>query len=118
MLLVTWLVTLQPKFSRQSFQGYLLWLAISLIGGYAIYQGSIVLIAQLVGGHGFSSTILWGIFLKDFIWAMALFGVYGGILFRHELANKAFPNQLKKLILITESKCFEFLRQISSTWGN
>ncbi len=77
MLLVTWLVTLQPKFSRQSFQGYLLWLAISLIGGYAIYQGSIVLVAQWMGGHGFSSTILGKIFFKDFNWAMALYGVYG-----------------------------------------
>ncbi len=95
MLTVTWLVTLQPKFSRQSFQGYLLWLAISLIGGYAIYQGSIVLIAQLLGGHGFSSIILWKIFLRDVIWGMALFGVYGCIILRHELANKAFPNQLK-----------------------
>ena len=94
-LLVTWLVTLQPKFSRQSFQGYSIWLAISLIGGYAIYQGSIVLIAQLVGGHGFSSIILWGIFFQDFIWAMALFSVYGCILLRHELANKAFSSQLK-----------------------
>ena len=94
-LLVTWLVTLQPKFSRQSFQGYLLWLAISLIGSYAIYQGSIVLIAQLLGGHGFSSIILWKIFLRDVIWGMALFGVYGCILLRHELANKAFPSQLK-----------------------
>ena len=95
MLTITWLVTLQPKFSRQSFQGYLLWLAISLIGGYAIYQGSIVLIAQLLGGHGFSSIILWKIFLRDVIWGMALFSVYGCIILRHELANKAFPNQLK-----------------------
>ena len=75
-LLVTWLVTLQPKFSRQRFQGYLIWLAISLIGGYAIYQGSIVLIAQLVGGHGFSSTILWGIFVKNVIGAAALSAIH------------------------------------------
>ena len=47
MLTVTWLVTaLRPQFSRYNLQGYLLWLAISLIGGYAIYQGSIVLVAQ------------------------------------------------------------------------
>ena len=94
-LLVTWLVTLQPKFSRQSFQGYLVWLAISLIGGYAIYQGSIVLVAQWMGGHGFSSTILGKIFLRDVIWAMALYGVYGCVLLRYKLANKVFPNQLK-----------------------
>lgn len=33
MLSVTWLVTLQPKFSRNNWQGYLLWLAISVVGG-------------------------------------------------------------------------------------
>ncbi|HHP7230048.1 MAG TPA: hypothetical protein ACFCUY_04225 [Xenococcaceae cyanobacterium] len=94
-LAVTWLVTLQPKFSRRNFRGYLIWLAISFISSYAIYQGSIVLVAQWMGGHGFSSAILWGIFLKNFIWAMALFGVYGCILLRHQLAYKAFPSQLK-----------------------
>ncbi len=94
-LLVTWLVALQPKFSSQSFQGYLVWLAISLISGYAIYQGSIFLVAQWMGGHGFSSIILWKIFFKDFNWAMALYGVYGCILLRYKLANKVFPNQLK-----------------------
>ncbi len=88
MLTVTWLVTLQPQFSRCNLQGYLLWLAISLIGGYAIYQGSIVLVAQWMGGHGFSSTILWKIFLRDVIWAMALFGIYSCVLLRHKLANK------------------------------
>ena len=95
MLAVTWLVTLQPKFSRRSFRGYLIWLAISLIGGYAIYQGSIVLVAQWMGGHGFSSAILWKIFLKNFIWAMALFSAYGCVLLRHDLAHKAFPSPLK-----------------------
>lgn len=77
MLLVTYLVTLQPKFSRYNFQGYLIWLAIALVGGYAIYQGSILLIAQLMSGHGFSSAILWGIFVKNVIWAAALSGVHG-----------------------------------------
>ena len=75
-LLVTWLITLPTKFSRHSFQGYLLWLAISVIGGYAMYQGSIVLINQLMGGHGFSSTILWQIFLKDVAWAVVLSAIH------------------------------------------
>ncbi|NJK57915.1 MAG: hypothetical protein HC939_18940 [Pleurocapsa sp. SU_5_0] len=77
MLTVTWLVTLQPKFSRNNWQSYLLWLAIGVVGGYAIYQGSIVLIAQLMSGHGFSSAILWGIFVKDVVWAVALSTVHG-----------------------------------------
>ncbi|MGV2828667.1 hypothetical protein [Myxosarcina sp. GI1(2024)] len=68
---------MRPKFSRHSVWGYLIWLAVSLVSGYGIYQGSIVLIAQLMGGHGFSSTILWGIFIKNFIWATALSGIHG-----------------------------------------
>ncbi|MGF1487344.1 MAG: hypothetical protein ACFBSE_09545 [Prochloraceae cyanobacterium] len=75
-VLVTWLVTLRPKFSRNSFQGYLLWLAISVVGGYAIYQSSIVLIAQLMGGHGFTAVILWQIFVKDAVWAIALSAIH------------------------------------------
>ena len=88
-LLVTWLVTLQPKFSRQSFQGYLLWLAISLIGGYATYQGSIVLIAQWMGRHGFSFTILGQIFLKDAGWAVVLSAIHSSIVW---LVIQTIPN--------------------------
>ncbi|MEO1005660.1 MAG: hypothetical protein AAFW67_07360 [Cyanobacteria bacterium J06638_38] len=87
-LLVTYLVTLKPKFSRHNFQGYLLWLAIAIVGGYFIYQGSILLIAQLMGGHEFSSAILWGIFVKDVIWSAALSGVHGCAL----LMNKAIAH--------------------------
>lgn len=92
MLMVTWLVTLQPKFSRNNWQGYLLWLAISVVGGYAIYQGSIVLIAQLMGGHGLSSAILWGIFVKDVAWAVALSTV-------HACALTAIAINLSKQII-------------------
>ena len=88
MLTITWLVTLQPKFSRHNLQSYLLWLAISVLGGYAIYQSSIVLIAQLMGGHGFSSAILWGIFVKDVVWAAALSGIHGCAVLRFAFANK------------------------------
>ena len=78
--LVTWLLTLQPKFSRNNFQGYLIWLAIGVLGGYALYQGSIVLIAQLMGGHGFSLTVLWSIFWKDIVWAISLSLLHGCVL--------------------------------------
>ena len=88
-LLITWLITLQPKFSRRSFRGYLLWLAIAVVGGYAIYQGSIVLIAQLMGGHGFSFTILWQIFLKDGGWAVVLSAIHSSLVW---LVIQTIPN--------------------------
>ena len=89
MLTVTWLVTLQPKFSRRSFRGYLLWLALAVVGGYAIYQGSIVLITQLMGGHGFSFTILWQIFLKDGGWAVVLSAIHSSLVW---LVIQTIPN--------------------------
>jgi hypothetical protein len=76
MLLVTWLVTLRPKFSRDNVRGYLIWLAIAIVGGYAIYQGSIVLIAQLMGGHGLNAVILGRIFVRDVVWACALSAIH------------------------------------------
>ncbi|HHP7230575.1 MAG TPA: hypothetical protein ACFCUY_06920 [Xenococcaceae cyanobacterium] len=88
-LLITWLITLKPKFSRRSFRGYLLWLAIAVVGGYAIYQGSIVFIAQLMGGHGFSFTILWGIFLKDTVWAVVLSAIHSSLVW---LVIQTIPN--------------------------
>ncbi len=94
-LLITWLVTLRPKFSRYSFWGYLTWLVVSFVAGYAIYQGSIVLIAQLMSGHGFNSTILWGIFVKNVIWAAALSGIYCCVLLGFTIANKMSSKQLK-----------------------
>ncbi len=90
MLTVTWLVTaLRPQFSRCNLQGYLLWLVISLIAGYAIYQGSIVLVAQWMGGHGFSSTILWKIFLKDTGWAVVLSAIHSSLIW---LVIQTIPN--------------------------
>jgi hypothetical protein len=76
-LLVTWLVTLRPKFSRYNWRGYLIWLAVSVVGGYAIYQGSILLIAEFMGGHGLSGLILGRIFVRDVIWTVALAVVHG-----------------------------------------
>lgn len=87
MLLVTLLITMKPKFSRHNFQGYLTWLAIAVVGGYAIYQGSIVLVALLMSGHGFSSQILWGIFVKDAIWAVALSAIHCCVVLRFTVPN-------------------------------
>ena len=70
-LLVTGLVTLRPSFC-QRFWGHCLWLVISVIGGYLLYQGAIILIAQLMGGHGLTSAILSRIFLKNCLWGLGL----------------------------------------------
>ena len=91
-LLVTWLVTLQPKFSRYNVWGSLTWLVVSLVGGYAIYQGSIVLIAQWMGGHGFSSAILWGIFVKNIIGAAALSAIHCSLVWVVRQTNSQYSH--------------------------
>ncbi|MDJ0596738.1 MAG: hypothetical protein QNJ72_43385 [Pleurocapsa sp. MO_226.B13] len=93
-LLVTWLVTLRPKFSRYNVWGYLTWLIASLVGGYAIYQGSIVLIAQLTSGHGLTAVILWRIFVKNAIWATALTAIHSCAVFRFTIANQTSSSKL------------------------
>jgi len=88
MLLVTWIVTLRPVFSRHNWQGYLIWLAVSVVGGYAIYQGSIVLIAHFMGGHGLTAIILGRIFVRDATWAVALSAIHCGVVW---LVMQAVP---------------------------
>ena len=64
------------------------------MGGYAIYQGCIVLIAQLMNGHGFSSTILWGIFVKNAIWVTALSAIHSYALLRFTIVNQTSSSKL------------------------
>ncbi|WP_413160629.1 hypothetical protein ACL6C3_19155 [Capilliphycus salinus ALCB114379] len=75
-IIVTGLITLRPRFSRINFWGYLIWLIVAIVGGYALFEGSIVLIADLMGGHGFTAEILWRIFVKDAVWAMSLSAIH------------------------------------------
>ncbi|MDJ0509480.1 MAG: hypothetical protein QNJ64_09540 [Crocosphaera sp.] len=75
-LLITGLVTLRPTFC-QHFWGHCLWLVISLIGGYLLYEGAINIIAQLMGGHGLTLAILWRIFLKNCLWGISLSLIHG-----------------------------------------
>ncbi|ACB54168.1 hypothetical protein cce_4820 [Crocosphaera subtropica ATCC 51142] len=75
-LFVTGLVTLRPTFC-QRFWGHCLWLVISVIGGYLLYQGAIIVFAQLMGGHSLTLAILWRIFLKNCLWGIGLSLIHG-----------------------------------------
>ena len=83
-LIVTYLVTLLPRWIPLNFRGYLLRLTLGIVGGYAFYEGAIVAIAQLMGGHGFTAAILWRIFVKNAIWAAGLSAVHS-ILVRRKM---------------------------------
>ncbi|MGD1808268.1 hypothetical protein ACP6PL_22925 [Dapis sp. BLCC M126] len=73
-LLVTILATLKPKFIEQRIWKYYLWLSGSLVIGYVLFEGIILLTASLMAGdsHGLTVAILGRIFVKNIVWAIAL----------------------------------------------
>ncbi|GGA43967.1 hypothetical protein [Okeania sp. KiyG1] len=98
-LLVTILASIKPKFMGEKVWRYYLWLTASLVIGYILFEGIILLTASLmVGeGHGLTVAILGRIFVKNLVWAIALtfihsFLIWNGIKFskRYENSN-LFP---------------------------
>lgn len=75
-VVVTLIASVQPTFSRRSWVGQGLWLGISLLLGFAAYQSSTLLVNQWVGMHGLTVDVFLRMFVRDGIWAIALFGVY------------------------------------------
>lgn len=73
-LLVTILATLKPKLIEQKIWRYYLWLTASLVIGYVLFEGIILLTASLMMGssHGLTVGILGRIFVKNIVWAIAL----------------------------------------------
>ncbi len=73
-LLVTMIATLKPKFIEHKIWRYYLWLTASLVLGYVLFEGIILLTATLMVGssHGLTIGILGRIFVKNIVWAIAL----------------------------------------------
>jgi hypothetical protein len=77
LLLVAGFVTLQPKFSRSSFSGYLSWLGISAIAASILTQGSLMLFDQWMDALGAidSNWLLNNLInnlLNNILWAVGL----------------------------------------------
>ncbi|NEO58110.1 MAG: hypothetical protein F6K54_36680 [Okeania sp. SIO3B5] len=73
-LLVTIVASIKPKSIEQKIWRYYLWLTASLVIGYVLFEGIILLTATLMvgDGHGLTVAILERIFLKNIVWAIAL----------------------------------------------
>ncbi|NEP74364.1 MAG: hypothetical protein F6K25_21055 [Okeania sp. SIO2G4] len=73
-LLVTILASIKPKFIEQKIWRYYLWLSASLVIGYVLFEGIILLTTTLMvgDGHGLTVAILGRIFVKNIVWAIAL----------------------------------------------
>lgn len=81
---VVLIASIQPKFSRCSWQGQGFWLGIALLLGFSVYQSSILLVNQWVGMHGLTAEVTVQIFVRDFIWALALFSLHSVLVLNHQ----------------------------------
>lgn len=93
-LLVTILATIKQKFMGEKVWRYYLWLAVSLVIGYVLFEGIILLTARLMvgDGHGLTVGILGKIFVKNIVWAIALtfihsLLIWNGIKFSKRIEN-------------------------------
>jgi len=72
-LLVTLLAAKRPKFSRERVSGHFLWLGATIVGGFVLFEGLILLFGLLLGSeHSLTLSLLGRLFVKEVIWAIAL----------------------------------------------
>ncbi|MDY7015137.1 MAG: hypothetical protein SVX43_16385, partial [Cyanobacteriota bacterium] len=72
-LMVVAFASWRPEFSQSYPTGHFLWMAIAILGGFALYQGLILLAFPLLAdGHHMGWDIVGKLFLKQFIWASAI----------------------------------------------
>ncbi|QZZ20568.1 hypothetical protein J5X98_25620 [Leptothermofonsia sichuanensis E412] len=75
-VVVALIASMQPRLSRRSWVGQSVWLGMALLLGFATYQSGILLVNQWVGMHGLTADVLMRIFVRDLVWAIALFALY------------------------------------------
>lgn len=93
-LLVTIIAGIKPKLSGEKVWGYYAWLAASLVGGYVLFEGGILLTAQLMvgDGHGLNAAILGRIFVKNLVWAIALTLIHSFLVWNAIKFSKRYEN--------------------------
>lgn len=86
-LLVVAFVSWRPGFARTSWPGHWLWCALSLLVGFGLYQGLILLVHPLMAdGHWMDWAIVVKLFVKDLAWAGMIAIVHGLFLWRQATA--------------------------------
>lgn len=72
-LLVTLLASVRPDFSRVNLKGHCLWMLMSAIVGFIVFESLILSFGWLLtGDHPLSWAIMGRLFLKEFAWSVAL----------------------------------------------
>lgn len=93
-LLVTIIATIKPKFIGEKIWRYYLWLTASLVIGYVLFEGIILLTATLIvgDGHGLTVGILGKIFVKNIVWAIALTFIHSLLIWNGIKFSKRYEN--------------------------
>lgn len=72
-LLVVLLASIKPKFSREKIGGHFLWLGISFVSGFILFEGLLLLTGILPGiSHNLTPAILARLLIKEGIWVVPL----------------------------------------------
>ncbi|MCU0535649.1 MAG: hypothetical protein MUD14_17295 [Hydrococcus sp. Prado102] len=80
-IVVALIAIARPQFSRERWTGHCLWLGITFLSGYVLFEGLVFLAGLSMGqSHVFTLAILWGVFVKEFVWAIALGGIHALLL--------------------------------------
>ncbi len=83
-IVVTLIASIQPEFSRRSWLGQSAWVGIALLLGFAAYESSTLLVNQWVGMHGLTPKVFLRMFVRDGIWAIALFALHTVLVLNHQ----------------------------------
>jgi hypothetical protein len=81
---VALIASMQPKFSDRSWLGHSAWLGIAVLLGFAVYQSGTLLVNQWVGMHGLTADVFLRMFVREVIWAIALFALYTVLVLNHQ----------------------------------
>ncbi len=93
-LLVTLGASWRPTFSRVSWGGHWLWLAISILIGFVFYQGIISLAYPLLAdGHAMGWDIISKLFVKQLVWSGAIAAGHSLVLWLKTLPSSNQPAQ-------------------------
>lgn len=81
---VVLIASMQPKFSHRSWLGQSVWLGISLLLGFTVYQSGTLLVNQWVEMHGLTADVFLRIFVREVVWAIALFAIHTVFVLNHQ----------------------------------
>jgi hypothetical protein len=89
-LLVVSFATVRPTFSQSAWLGHGLWVLLTVMVGFGLYQGLIMLAYPLLAdGHAMGWDIIARLFRKQLLWAGAIALIHGALLWRQTLLHPA-----------------------------